>query len=127
MLSKDAVKEALTFVTPAAMHKVLWAIAMATVWLRARRTVGVAVVDSCWFPPRDLDFARSGLEVTGAHRHAEVSRDVPPAIAMRRYEERKRHPVHDDEHAMERDSADWSIHGKPPGLGPVMCVHIDAS
>lgn len=121
-LSKDAVKEALASVTPPILYGALGGIAMDTVWRLAARTAGVAVVDSWWFLPRDLGFARSGLEVARAGRVVEVWCGVPVAVARQRYEERVRHEVHDDGRDMEREWAAWSAAGAPLGIAPVVRV-----
>ncbi|MFF2831937.1 AAA family ATPase [Cellulosimicrobium cellulans] len=121
-LSKDAVKEALASVAPPTLRGALGAIAMDTVWRLAARTAGIAVVDSWWFLPRDLGFARSGVEVARAGRVVEVWCNVPVEVARQRFEERVRHEVHDDGRDMEREWAAWSAAGAPLGIGPVVRV-----
>ncbi|MEV6138181.1 AAA family ATPase [Nocardia sp. NPDC051990] len=72
-LSKDAVKEALAdCLDDAAELRTLGGIAMDTVWALARAIPGTVVIDSWWFKPRDLHFARTGIRNTGASHAVEI-------------------------------------------------------
>ncbi|GAB2477460.1 AAA family ATPase [Xylanimonas ulmi] len=121
-LSKDAVKEALAFATPTDLHGAIGAIAMDVVWRLAARAAGVVVVDSWWFRPRDLGFARAGLQVAGADQVVEVWCDTPLDVARRRYDARRRHAVHDDHRDMAHEWAVWASQGVPLGIAPVVRV-----
>ncbi|WP_446222073.1 AAA family ATPase [Nocardia sp. IBHARD005] len=58
-LSKDAVKEALAASIENAVDvPELGGVAMDTIWALAARTPTDVVIDSWWFKPRDLAFAR---------------------------------------------------------------------
>lgn len=125
-LSKDDVKEALADLAPAVPSGRLGAVAMDTVWALAAAVPdvapGVVVVESWWFRPRDLEFARTGLSSTGASRSAEVWCDVDPALARQRYAARQRSALHDDAARLARDYDHWAAHAEPLGLGPVVRV-----
>lgn len=121
-LSKDAVKEALAAVTDPSLHRALGAIAMDTVWQLASRVEGLVVVDSWWFRPRDLPFARSGLQVARPKRAVEVWCDVPIEVARVRYERRVRNTVHDDARDMSHEWSAWQAEGRPLAIGPIEIV-----
>ncbi|WP_218028381.1 AAA family ATPase [Nocardia yamanashiensis] len=122
-LSKDAVKEALADCLEGARGvPELGGIAMDTVWaLAAEATVDV-VIDSWWFRPRDLGFARAGIERSGARRVVEVWCDIPAEVARARYAARTRAAVHRDRERLAGDWNDWAAHAAPLGLAPVVVV-----
>lgn len=133
-LSKDRVKEALADAVghPAVDGPALGAAAMTAIWRLAASVPGRVVIDSWWFRPRDLDFARAGLAEAAAESSVEVWCDVPVELARKRYGGRSRHPVHrDDRDSLTAEWAAWAAHGAPLGLGPVIrvntSVHVDAA
>ena len=126
LLSKDAVKEALV----AAASRVasvpsLGAVAMDTVWALAAGCAGTVVVESWWFRPRDLPFARSGLLRSGAASGVEVWCDVPAAVARSRYGQRQRDPLYDDARRLVEDWPVWELQAEPLGLLPVVRIDTD--
>ncbi|WP_369691107.1 AAA family ATPase [Nocardia altamirensis] len=64
-LSKDSVKEALASCGDSTVPA-LGGIAMDAVWALAQATSTSVVIDSWWFKPRDIQFARAGIEKVGA-------------------------------------------------------------
>ncbi|MET8426689.1 hypothetical protein [Nocardia sp. NPDC004860] len=88
-LSKDAIKEDLA--SSLGNHSApseLGGIAMDTIWSLAKASPTAVVIDSWWFKPRDLNFARSGIEHTGARHTVEIWCDVPAPMAKARYTSR---------------------------------------
>ena len=103
LLSKDTVKEALAgCLDDAADLRALGGIAMDTVWALAQAIPGIVVIDSWWFKPRDLHFARTGIRNTGASRAVELWCDVPSSTAKARYAARNRPALYHDEAAARR-------------------------
>lgn len=126
LLSKDAVKEALALIAEGAVSSSrVGAVAMDTVWSMAAAIDAEVIVESWWFRPRDLGFARAGLDVAGAARVVEVWCDVDPAVARKRYTGRHRTAVHDDGARLVSDFDRWAAAGVPLGIGPV--VRVDTS
>lgn len=122
-LSKDAVKEALAeCVGDDAVIPALGGIAMDAVWALARAASGTVVVDSWWFRPRDLGFARSGIETAGADRVVEVWCDVPVEVARARYASRRRGALYCDEQRLADDWDMWAAGAVPLGLAPIVWV-----
>lgn len=126
-LSKDAVKESLALLAPAADPRRLGAIAVDTVWAVAAASRGTVVVESWWFRPRDLEFARAGLLSSGAPACVELWCEAGAGRAgvqeaRRRYASRRRAAVHDDARRLEQDWTDWAARAEPLALGPVLRV-----
>ena len=96
MIVKDAIKEAVADVVPAATWPVLGAATMEFAWTLTAALPGLVVLESWWFRPRDRDFADAGLQRCGRPAVVEVWCDVAPAVAQARYAARQRHPVHAD-------------------------------
>ncbi|WP_432561231.1 AAA family ATPase [Kineococcus sp. SYSU DK003] len=124
-LSKDDVKELLAALAPAVGSARSGALAMDTVWALARECDGVVVVDSWWFRPRDLEFARAGLTTSGAQRSVELWCEVPVEEARRRYAHRTRAAVHQDDRRLVTDWPTWAVQAEPLALGGV--VRVDTS
>ncbi len=122
LLTKDALKQALASVTDHRLHGALGAIAMDTVWRLAARVDGLTVVDSWWFRPRDLRFARSGLQVAKAERVVEVWCDAPIEVARARYEHRVRDAAHNDRRDMSEEWSAWQTDGRPLAISTVVTV-----
>jgi predicted kinase len=125
-LSKDRIKEALADAVVSEVPA-LGPVAMDTAYALAGSIDGMVVLDSWWFRPRDLEFARRGLERTGATALAEVWCDVPAAVARTRVLARQRpdHIYHDaDRLAVEWPR--WAAEAEPLALGPVIRVDTTA-
>ncbi|MFX0577980.1 AAA family ATPase [Nocardia nepalensis] len=122
-LSKDTVKEALTecISCPETLPS-LGAIAMETVWAMAAAISHSVVIDSWWFRPRDLEFARAGIHQVRADRAVEVWCDASVEVARARYARRQRAAVHNDQQRLTRDWDTWADHGRPLELTPVIRV-----
>lgn len=120
-LSKDAIKEGLAAQGGAASAD-LGGAAMDQIWRRAADLPGAVVIDSWWFRPRDLAFARQGLAQVRRGRVAEVWCAVPVGVARGRYEARRRAAVHRDGRDMEAEWQAWGRFGGPLGLAPVVVV-----
>ncbi|MFI7002586.1 AAA family ATPase [Nocardia sp. NPDC050175] len=122
-LSKDVVKEALAgCVDDDAVVSALGGIAMDAVWALAGVASGTVVVDSWWFRPRDLGFARAGIEKARADRVVEVWCDVPAEVARARYASRRRAAVYCDEQRLAEDWDTWAGQAVPLGLAPIVWV-----
>ncbi|MFE9319526.1 AAA family ATPase [Nocardia sp. NPDC052278] len=123
LLSKDTVKEALAecISRPDAVPT-LGAIAMEAVWAMAAAVPQTAVIDSWWFRPRDLEFARAGIHRVGADRVVEVWCGASADTARNRYAQRQRAVVHNDRPRLEHDWDTWATHGRPLELTPVIRV-----
>ncbi|MFE3195788.1 AAA family ATPase [Nocardia sp. NPDC059240] len=133
-LSKDAVKEALAAcLDDAAGLRALGGIAMETVWALAQAISGTVVIDSWWFKPRDLHFARTGIRNSGASHAVEIWCDVPADIARARYVSRNRPAFYEDRQRLADNWDTWAAHAAPLELtatlvvdtsGPVDCSRL---
>ncbi|UGT63085.1 AAA family ATPase [Nocardia asteroides] len=122
-LAKDVVKEALAdCVDDAAGVAALGGVAMEAVWALARAVPGTVVVDSWWFRPRDLHFARAGLDRCAADRAVEVWCDVPAETARHRYATRRRPAFYQDEQRLAEHWDTWAAHAAPLALTPTVWV-----
>ncbi|WP_412744739.1 AAA family ATPase [Krasilnikovia sp. MM14-A1004] len=121
-LGKDRIKEALASAI-SVVPSSLGAVAMETAWALAAGVPGAVVVDSWWFRPRDLEYARAGVLRAGAAAVVEVWCDVPPELARARYVARRRAAVHADAQRLATDWADWAARAEPLALGPVLRVN----
>ncbi|MFI1913847.1 AAA family ATPase [Nocardia sp. NPDC020380] len=122
-LSKDAIKEALAdCLENASEIPELGGIAMDTVWALAKESPTDVIIDSWWFKPRDLTFARAGIKKSGAGRVIEVWCDVPPELARTRYASRQRPALHRDQQHLAENWNNWSTHATPLGLAPTLRV-----
>ena len=63
---------------------------MDMVWALAQTIPGTVIIDSWWFKPRDLHFARTGIRNTGASHAVEIWCDIPADTAKARYASRNR-------------------------------------
>ncbi|KAA0022599.1 AAA family ATPase [Antrihabitans cavernicola] len=120
LLSKDVIKEALAACLRHPHSPTLGAIAMDTAWAMAAATSGVVVVDSWWFRPRDLHYAKAGIELVAADRAVEVWCDVSPEIALARFTGRNRPAIHGDKLVHDWDR--WIDQAEPLGLTPVLRI-----
>ena len=123
VLSKDAVKEALSDVAgPAFTGPALGQVAMTVIWQLTAAADGAVIIDSFWYRPRDLEVARVGLQATGAVHAVELWCQAPPGIARARYAARTRHHVHDDHQRLADDWQNWAKDAQPLELCPVIRV-----
>ncbi|MGW4125271.1 AAA family ATPase [Nocardia sp. NPDC004711] len=122
-LSKDAIKESLAdcLENPIEVPE-LGGIAMDTVWTLAKQSPVDVVIDSWWFKPRDLAFARAGIERAGARGVVEVWCDIPADVARSRYAARPRAPIYRDQQRLAENWDDWVARAAPLGVGPVLLV-----
>ncbi len=122
-LSKDAIKEALaSCLDNDTDFPQLGGIAMDTVWALAQAIPGDVVIDSWWFKPRDLTFARAGLTNTMPSRVVEVWCDVPAPVAKARYASRHRAAIYQDQQRLAEDWDHWAELAEPLGLTPTVRV-----
>jgi predicted kinase len=122
-LGKDVVKEALGgIVGDAVPASKLGAIAMDVLWSVTAATDGLALLDSWWFRPRDLEFAVAGLGRCGHPPAVEVWCDVPATVARQRYTARRRHDVYEDARHLIHSWTEWAADPQPLGIGPVIRV-----
>jgi len=122
-LSKDAVKEALGTEADGALTPAqLGAVAMDTVWSMAAGITGAVIIDSWWFAPRDLQFARAGVLLAGGCQVVEVWCEAGSTVARKRYTQRQRPEVHQDAQRLARDWDHWAAHAAPLDLWPVVRV-----
>ncbi|WP_327147665.1 hypothetical protein [Nocardia sp. NBC_01329] len=96
---------------------------MDIVWALARAVPRDVVVDSWWFRPRDLEFARAGVEKVAPGRVVELWCDVTAQVARARYAGRKRAALHRDEQRLAEEWDSWAARAAPLGLGPVVTVN----
>ena len=96
-----------------------------TMWTVAAAIDGPVILESWWFRPRDLTYARAGLSRTGARASVEIWCDVSPEVARRRYVARSRPAYYEDDRRLADDWARWSVDAAPLALGPVTRVKTD--
>lgn len=122
-LSKDIVKEALAACVDNALAiPAIGGIAMDALWALARATPETVVIDSWWFKPRDLQFAKVGIEQTEADLAVEVWCDVPAEVARARYTSRRRAALYQDEQHLADDWTAWAGQAEPLGLTPTVVI-----
>jgi predicted kinase len=120
-LAKDRIKEALADAVVTEVPQ-LGAVAMNTAYALAAAIDGMVVLDSWWFRPRDLEYARIGLERSGATASAEIWCDVPPALARTRFLARNRPAYYQDAERLAEHWDRWAAEAEPIALGPVLRV-----
>lgn len=120
-LSKDRIKEALADAVVTEVPQ-LGAVAMNTAWALAAAIDGMVVLDSWWFRPRDLEYARIGLQRSGATASAEIWCDVPSSLARSRALARNRPAYYQDAERLAEDWDRWAAEAEPIALGPVLRV-----
>lgn len=113
VVAKDAIKEALADLVPAALPtRRLGALASEVMWQLAGMLDGLVLVESFWAKGRDEAFLRAGLGTSGARRAVEVWCDLPIDVARQRFTRRPRHAVHADDARL----AEWEA--MVPHAGP---------
>ncbi|WP_067539881.1 AAA family ATPase [Nocardia crassostreae] len=123
LLSKDDVKQALAAsIDEPIRARALGGLAMDTIWAMAREIPEPVVIDSWWFKPRDLEFARTGIAKTEADTVLEVWCDLPAEIARTRYARRRRAPWYQDDRHLAEDWDRWTTWAAPLALGTVLVV-----
>jgi len=125
LVSKDAIKERLAKEPALVMSSRLGILASEQMWADAAATGGLVLVD-CWlFKPRDLHFAASGLQRSGAVRAVELWCHAPVDTVRDRYQRRRRSAIHADPQRLATDWETWASHAEPLALTPV--IPIDTS
>ncbi|GAB4583903.1 AAA family ATPase [Nocardia sp. IFM 10818] len=123
LLSKDDVKETLAgWADERVDAAALGGRAMDIIWTLAREIAEPVIVDSWWFKPRDLEFAKAGIAASGAERVVEVWCDLPAEVARTRYARRRRAAIHADGRRLAEDWERWAVWGAPLGVCPVVVV-----
>lgn len=123
VISKDAIKEALADIAVGTVpSRQLGGVASDTMWGLAGAIPGLVILDSWWFAERDVGFVKAGLASVGDPNFVEVWCGVPPQLAWKRYDERRRHPIHPVGDAAREGWSTWSENPRPLGLGPVIVV-----
>ncbi|GAA1031314.1 hypothetical protein GCM10009557_26250 [Virgisporangium ochraceum] len=124
-IAKDAIKEAVADVVPAAPGPALGMAAGDMMWTLAAAMSGTIILESWWFKPRDLPFVEAGLRRCGPTSIIEAWCDVPSHVAKSRYAARHRHRIHDDKAKLADAWPRWEAEAEPLGIGPV--VRVDTS
>lgn len=125
LVSKDAIKERLAMEPALGVSPRLGILAAEQMWADAAAKRGLVLVD-CWlFKPRDLHFAASGLQRSGAVRAVELWCHAPVDTVRARYQQRRRSTVHADPQRLAADWETWASHAEPLALTPV--IRIDTS
>lgn len=119
VISKDVVKDGLQALFPAVPARAFGAAAMEAAYWLCAGIEGTVVLESWWFRPRDLEFARAGLRGTPV---VELWCDVPVEIARQRYASRKRPAHYEDDRHLAESWPDWARRAEPLALGPVLRV-----
>ncbi|GAA3747221.1 hypothetical protein GCM10022239_23390 [Leifsonia bigeumensis] len=97
VVSKDAIKEAFADLVSVQMDtRRLGALASDVMWSLVGMVDGPVIVESFWARGRDEEFFRRGVADAGIDVAVEVWCEVSVETARRRFEERPRHPVHQD-------------------------------
>jgi predicted kinase len=126
LVAKDALKEAVADVVPAAPSRALGAAVMDLGWSLAAALPGTVVFEAWWFRPRDLPHVRAGLARCGHPAVVEVWCEVDPELARRRFASRRRHRVHEDGRRLAASPLPWLAEDAAPlGVGPVVRVATD--
>jgi predicted kinase len=125
LIAKDAIKEAVADVIPAAPGSALGMAAGDTMWTLAAAMSGTVILESWWFRPRDLRFVETGLRRCTPASLVEVWCDLPSHVAKSRYTARQRHSIHDDQRQLTDAWPRWEAEAEPLAVGPV--VRIDTS
>ncbi|MBB5634044.1 putative kinase [Cryobacterium mesophilum] len=97
VVAKDTIKEALADVVRVPLHtRRIGALASDVMWSLVGLVDGPVIVESFWATGRDEDFFQRGVADAGVDVAVEVWCEVSIETARRRFEERPRHPVHQD-------------------------------
>ncbi len=96
--------------------------AVSAMWLDLGSRPGAAVVESFWFPPRDLDLITADLAAARGTPELELWCRVDPEVARVRCEQRARHAVHHSGHSDPLLWNEWAGNAGPLALGPVLEV-----
>jgi predicted kinase len=121
LISKDAIKETLTDLSPARAGIA----ASEAMWDLAAGLQGLVVLESWWFRPRDLGFVNNGLARCGSPRAVEIWCEVPATLALERVRTRQRAAVHQDELKVATHWAEWAEGAEPLGVAYEMTVGTD--
>ena len=122
LVSKDAIREALSTAVRGVSGRALGAAAMEAAWTLIAASDGMVVFDSWWFKPRDVHYAEAGIRRAGRPTVIEVWCDVPERVARRRYE-RRLLAVNDAD--LVEPWTDWAARGEPLGIVPTLHVNTE--
>ncbi|WP_205650453.1 AAA family ATPase [Actinoplanes solisilvae] len=125
LISKDALKDAMAAAAPRVPAAALGRAASETMWTLAAATTGAVILESWWFRPRDLAYARAGLSRTGARTSVEIWCEVPAEVARQRYVARSRPAHYEDDRRLADAWPRWSLEAAPLAVGPVIRVRTD--
>ncbi|SDT32526.1 AAA family ATPase [Actinoplanes derwentensis] len=125
LISKDALKEAMSGAAPGVPPSAVGLAAARVMWELAAATPGVVILESWWFRPRDLGFVTEGVARSGARTVVEIWCSVPPELARERYRARRRDAVHEDSRRLRDDWPRWLTEAAPLAIGPVITVETD--
>ena len=127
VVSKDVLKEAMADIAMGRLSSTrLGQIASETMWELSAEISGTVIVDSWFFGPRDLDFARRGVARSGRPHVIEVWCDVSPQLAWSRYDARIRHEIHPMGEEARVPWKDWAESAAPLSLGTTFRVDTAA-
>jgi hypothetical protein len=90
-------------------------------WELAASITGVAIVESWWYRPRDLEYVTKGIAQSGSPEVIEIWCEIEPKLARDRYESRQRHEIHFMADAA-TVWADWTENAVPLSIGPTLPV-----
>jgi predicted kinase len=121
LVSKDAIKETLTHLSPAEAGVA----ASEAMWDLAAAVSGPAVLESWWFRPRDLGFVECGLARCGNPPAVEIWCAVPPAVALERVRSRRRAAIHQDALKVAAHWDAWVEGAGPLGVAYEITVRTD--
>ena len=125
LIAKDAIKEALADAVPGVPTRHLGPAAAQIMWELAAAVTGGVLLESWWFRTRDRDVATEGLRRTGATAAVEVWCEVPAGVALSRYAQRHRHPMHEDTRHARESFPRWAAEAEPLGIADVLTVRTD--
>lgn len=125
LISKDALKEAMAAAVPEVPPSAVGVAASEAMWELAAGTPGRVVLESWWFRPRDLGFVTAGLARCGHPPTVEVWCDVPPELALARYRDRRRSPLHQDDQRLADSWPQWLAEAKPLGVGRTLTMRTN--
>ncbi len=126
VVSKDALKESFADITLGRVNSTdLGRMASETMWELAAAITGIAVVESWWYRPRDLEFVTAGASRSDDPTVIELWCDISPVLAWTRYSQRNRHEIHPAADGVQRNWEAWSASAIPLGIGRT--VRVDTS
>ncbi|MBN1171683.1 MAG: AAA family ATPase [Micromonosporaceae bacterium] len=126
LIAKDAIKEAVADVVPAAPSRALGMAASQMLWTLAAAISSTVLLESWWFRSRDLSFVETSLAECGDPAVVEIWCDIPAELSIQRCTARRRHPIHED--TLRLADPTWERNARqaaPLGVGPIVRVPTD--